>query len=92
MTGPNARYGPLARGVRRDMAEKGWVPVRYWAIWWTSLGVAMVVFYVVLTPIWLGLRAAAWVAELRSRLRPVSDRSPTPAPRPPAEVEEQVSD
>jgi hypothetical protein len=29
----------------------------------------MVVFYVVLTPIWLGLRAAAWVAELRSRLR-----------------------
>jgi hypothetical protein len=29
----------------------------------------MVLFYVVLTPIWLGLRAAAWVAELRSRLR-----------------------
>jgi len=28
-----------------------------------------VLFYVVLTPIWLGLRAAAWVAELRSRLR-----------------------
>jgi hypothetical protein len=28
----------------------------------------MVVFYVVLTPIWLGLRAAAWVAELRSRV------------------------
>jgi hypothetical protein len=26
-----------------------------------------VVFYVVLTPIWLGLRAAAWIAELRSR-------------------------
>ena len=34
-----------------------------------ALGVAMVVFYVVLTPIWLGLRGAAWVAELRSRLR-----------------------
>jgi hypothetical protein len=28
----------------------------------------MVLFYVVLTPIWLGLRAAAWLAELRSRL------------------------
>ena len=27
------------------------------------------VFYVVLTPIWLGLRAAAWIAELRSRAR-----------------------
>jgi hypothetical protein len=29
----------------------------------------IVVFYVLLTPIWLGLRAAAWVAELRSRAR-----------------------
>jgi hypothetical protein len=27
------------------------------------------VFYVVLTPIWLGLRVAAWIAELRSRVR-----------------------
>jgi hypothetical protein len=64
----NAKYGPLARGIRRDLAEKGWVPVRLWVIWLTSLAVAMVVFYVVLTPIWLGLRAAAWVAELRSRV------------------------
>ncbi len=68
MTSPNAKYGPFARGIRRDLAEKGWVPIRFWVIWWTSLGVAMVVFYVVLTPIWLGLRAAAWVAELRSRV------------------------
>ena len=58
MTAPNAKYGPLARGIRRDLAEKGWVPVRFWVIWWASLGVAMVLFYVVLTPIWLGLRAA----------------------------------
>ena len=27
---PNAKYGPAAWGVRRDMAEKGWVPARYW--------------------------------------------------------------
>ena len=67
MTSGNAKYGPLARGIRRDLSEKGWVPVRFWVVWWTSLAVAMVVFYVVLTPIWLGLRAAAWVAELRSR-------------------------
>jgi hypothetical protein len=38
-------------------------------MWWGALGVAMVAFYVVLTPIWLGLRAAAWVAELRARAR-----------------------
>ncbi len=54
---------------RRDLAEKGWVPLRYWVLWWLLLVAADVVFYVVLTPIWLGLRAAAWLAELGSRLR-----------------------
>ena len=67
MSRPNAKYGPVAWGVGRDMAEKGWVPARYWALWWSALALAMVLFYVVLTPIWLGLRALAWVAELRSR-------------------------
>lgn len=65
---PNARWGPLATGVRRDMSEKGWVPLRYWVMWWTSIGIAVVIFYVLLTPIWLGLRGAAWVAEIRSRV------------------------
>ena len=37
MTEPNARYGPLARGIQRDLTEKGWVPVRYWVMWWTAL-------------------------------------------------------
>jgi hypothetical protein len=54
---------------RRDLAEKGWVPLRYWALWWSLIVLADVLFYVVLTPIWLGLRGAAWVAELRSRAR-----------------------
>jgi hypothetical protein len=69
VTERNARYGPLARGIERDLAEKGWVPLRYWVLWWGLLGAAIVVFYVLLTPIWLGLRAAAWVAELRARAR-----------------------
>jgi hypothetical protein len=76
VSGPNARYGPLAWGVRRDLAEKGWVPARYWVVWWGALGVAIVAFYVVLTPIWLGLRAAAWVAELRARARGARDERP----------------
>jgi hypothetical protein len=49
--------------------EKGSVPVRYWILWWTTLIVADVVFYVLLTPIWIGLRAAAWLAEFRARRR-----------------------
>jgi hypothetical protein len=43
------------------------VPWWRWAIWWVTLGVADVIFYVLLTPLWLGLRALAWFAELRSR-------------------------
>jgi len=43
------------------------VPLWRWAAWWVVLGTALVVFYVLLTPIWLGLRALAWIAELRAR-------------------------
>jgi hypothetical protein len=31
--------------------------------------VALVVFYVVLTPLWLGLRGIAWLAEFQARRR-----------------------
>ena len=53
----------------RDLAEKGWAPLRYWVLWWTLIAIADLVFYVLLTPIWMGLRAIAWLAELRSRTR-----------------------
>jgi hypothetical protein len=33
------------------------------------LGAALVVFYVLLTPLWLGLRGLAWIAEFRARRR-----------------------
>jgi hypothetical protein len=56
------------------------VPLWRWAIWWATLGVALVVFYVVLTPLWLGLRGLAWLAELRARRRAAARPG---APRPP---------
>jgi hypothetical protein len=59
----------LWRAQGRRLEDKGWVPLRYWALWLAALGAAVVLFYVLLTPIWLGLRAAAWAAELRSRAR-----------------------
>jgi hypothetical protein len=49
--------------------RKGSVPVRYWVLWASILAVADFVFYVLLTPIWLGLRVAAWLAEYRARRR-----------------------
>jgi hypothetical protein len=51
--------------VSRDLSEKGWVPVRYWAMWWIAIVPAIVLFYVVLTPIWLGIRVAGWLAAKR---------------------------
>ena len=39
------------------------------AMWGCILAVALVVFYVLLTPIWLGLRGLAWLAEFRARRR-----------------------
>jgi len=43
------------------------VPVWRWAVWFSLLGLAVFVFYVLLTPIWLGLRALAWLADRKSR-------------------------
>ncbi len=55
--------------MKRDLAEKGSVPVRYWVLWWTLMVIADILFYVILTPFWMGLRAVAWLAEMRSRTR-----------------------
>ena len=56
--------------TRRQLpGSKPAVPRWRWGAWWAILLAADVVFYVLLTPIWLGLRGAAWVAEWRSRRR-----------------------
>ena len=52
---------------RRPLSEKGWVPLRYWVLWCTILAAAVLVFYVLLTPVWFAGRAAAWIAEFRAR-------------------------
>ena len=56
-------------GGRGDLREKGWVPLPRLALYGFLLLLGDVVFYVLLTPLWIGLRVAAWVAEIRSRAR-----------------------
>ena len=51
----------------RGPVPKPPVPLWRWASWWAILAAALVVFYVLLVPVWMGLRAAAWIAELRAR-------------------------
>ena len=52
-------------GKRRMRPEQPTaVPKWRWALWWTILGAAVFIFYVLLTPIWLGLRALAWAGRV----------------------------
>ncbi len=63
-----------------DLSQKGSVPLRYWVAWWTVLGAAVVVFYVLLTPIWLGTRLLAWAADVRARRERARTAAPSAAP------------
>ena len=58
-----------ADSAARARRSKPRIPLRYWALWWFVLLLADLVFYVLLTPIWIGLRTLAWVAEFRARRR-----------------------
>ncbi|HKP17132.1 MAG TPA: hypothetical protein VJT84_01555 [Gaiellaceae bacterium] len=56
--------------------ERPRIPLWRWALWWVLLAAGMFIFYVALTPIWIGLRALAWLAEFRARRRNAAGRSP----------------
>ncbi len=45
------------------------IPIWRWVFWSVELAAGMLIFYVLLTPIWVGLRALAWAAEFRARRR-----------------------
>ena len=61
------RYYPR-RNTGEVATAKPPVPAWRWGLWFSLMGLALVVFYVLLTPLWLGLRALAWLADRRSRL------------------------
>jgi hypothetical protein len=44
-------------------------PLWRWAVWWIDFAIGIFIFYVLLTPIWIGLRWLAWIAEFRARRR-----------------------
>ncbi|HEY2354901.1 MAG TPA: hypothetical protein VGH79_08415 [Gaiellaceae bacterium] len=53
------------------------VPLWRWILWIFMLAFADFLFYVLLTPLWLGIRAAAWLSDKRSRRRQAGGASPT---------------
>jgi hypothetical protein len=44
-------------------------PLWRWAVWWAVFALGILLFYVLLTPFWQGIRILAWAAELRARRR-----------------------
>jgi hypothetical protein len=57
----------VASRLTAVMKPKPPVPKWRWAIWYSALGAALVLFYGLFTPFWFGLRVAAWTAEFRAR-------------------------
>jgi len=54
---------------RAQVARQTPIPLWRWALWYVCLAIGMLLFYVLLTPFWLGLRGAAWLAEFKARRR-----------------------
>jgi hypothetical protein len=48
------------------MTPKRPVPFYYWPLWMLLLALGLFVFYVLLTPVWMGIRLVSWLAERRN--------------------------
>jgi hypothetical protein len=42
------------------------IPFYYWPFWMVVLAAGLFVFYVVFTPIWMGIRFISWLADRRN--------------------------
>ena len=49
------------------MKEKAPVPLWRWALWWSLLAPALLLFYVIFLPVWLGIRLARLFALFKAR-------------------------
>ena len=48
------------------MTTKPKIPFCFWPFWMVLLALGLFVFYVVLTPVWMGIRLVSWLSERRS--------------------------
>jgi len=47
------------------MKQRRRIPFYYWPFWMLLLAVGLFVFYVLFTPVWMGIRTVAWLTEGR---------------------------
>ena len=48
------------------MSAKPKIPFYYWPFWMVCLALGLFIFYVLLTPVWMGIRLVSWLAEKRN--------------------------
>jgi hypothetical protein len=48
------------------VTDKPKAPWFYWAWWMVLLAGGLFIFYVLLTPVWMGIRLVSWLAERRA--------------------------
>jgi hypothetical protein len=48
------------------VSQKPPIPWYYWPVWFVILAAGLFVFYVLLTPVWVGIRLVSWFAERRN--------------------------
>ncbi len=47
------------------MTRRRTIPLPYWALYVVMLAAGLFIFYVLFTPVWMGIRLVAWLAEGR---------------------------
>jgi len=47
------------------MKQRRRIPFYYWPFWMLLLAAGLFVFYVLFTPVWMGIRTVAWLTEGR---------------------------
>ena len=47
------------------MTPRRKIPFYYWPFWMVLLALGLFVFYVLLTPVWMGIRLISWLADKR---------------------------
>lgn len=54
------------------MTGKPSIPWYYWPAWLLTLAAGLFVFYVLFTPVWIGIRLVSWFAERRHYVAPAA--------------------
>ena len=57
------------------MRAKPPIPWYWWVLWLVTLAGGLFVFYVLFTPVWIGIRLVSWFAERRNHAAAEEERA-----------------